>query len=328
MNSLENLSTAYDDVFRTLVNNCSKLVIPLINEAFGEHYTGNETIKFSPNEHFLNQQDGNEDKRITDSSFEIIGKTRKRYHLECESTVSQTILVRIFEYDAQIALDQDSEVVGNKIIVSFPNTAVLYLRSHKSTPDKMQVVIRTPGGEISYSVPVIKVKQYSIEEIFQKNLLFLIPFYIFTFESQLAEIESSEEKTEELLREYAKIVQRLEKLSESGSLDAFDERTIREMSVRVLAKIAEKYEQLQKEVSAVMVGKVLDYEAKRILDRGREEGREEGRAEARKEGIAAVVDIYRHEMNMNDDEITRKIAQRFNLDEEKAADYVKSLIIA
>ena len=40
-------STAYDDVFRTLLNDCSKLVIPLINEAFGETYTGNEEIRFS-----------------------------------------------------------------------------------------------------------------------------------------------------------------------------------------------------------------------------------------------------------------------------------------
>ena len=51
-------STAYDDVFRTLLNDCSKLIIPVINEAFGENYTGNEDIQFFPNEHFLNQQEG------------------------------------------------------------------------------------------------------------------------------------------------------------------------------------------------------------------------------------------------------------------------------
>ena len=39
-------STAYDDVFRTLLNDCSKLIIPVINEAFGENYTGNEGIQF------------------------------------------------------------------------------------------------------------------------------------------------------------------------------------------------------------------------------------------------------------------------------------------
>ena len=47
-------STPYDDVFRTLLNDCSQLVIPVINEVFGENYSGKEEIIFSPNEHFLN----------------------------------------------------------------------------------------------------------------------------------------------------------------------------------------------------------------------------------------------------------------------------------
>ena len=32
--------TAYDDAFRTLLNDCSELIIPVVNEVFGEHYTG------------------------------------------------------------------------------------------------------------------------------------------------------------------------------------------------------------------------------------------------------------------------------------------------
>ena len=50
------VNTPYDDVFRTLLNDCSNLIIPVINEVFGESYTGDEHIIFSPNEHFLNKQ--------------------------------------------------------------------------------------------------------------------------------------------------------------------------------------------------------------------------------------------------------------------------------
>ena len=57
-------NTPYDDVFRTLLNDCPKLVLPVVNEVFHEHYTGNEVIVFSPNEHFLNRQDGEELERI------------------------------------------------------------------------------------------------------------------------------------------------------------------------------------------------------------------------------------------------------------------------
>ena len=61
------VNTPYDDVFRTLLNDCSSLIIPIINEVFGESYAGNEKIIFSPNEHFLSQQDGNEEEKIPDT---------------------------------------------------------------------------------------------------------------------------------------------------------------------------------------------------------------------------------------------------------------------
>ena len=75
-------ATPYDDVFRTMLVDCSKLVIPVINEMFDEDYTGDEEIRFRQNEHFEGQQDGHLEKIITDSSFQIIGKTTKSYLFE------------------------------------------------------------------------------------------------------------------------------------------------------------------------------------------------------------------------------------------------------
>ena len=155
-------TTAYDDSFRTLLADCKELVIPVVNEAFGENYTGTEEIIFSPNEHFLNQDGGNEEKRITDSAFIIVRAdgVRKRYHIECEANLDDTIIVRMFEYDAQIALD-DGKMAGHTFTVSFPHSAVLALRHTEKTPDIMHIRVVTPGGETGYDVPVVKVQQYS-----------------------------------------------------------------------------------------------------------------------------------------------------------------------
>ena len=71
------VATPYDDVFRTLLNDCSSLIIPVSNEFFQETFAGNEQVIFSLEIHFLNQQDGQTEKRITDSSFRIIGAGRK-----------------------------------------------------------------------------------------------------------------------------------------------------------------------------------------------------------------------------------------------------------
>ena len=260
------MSDVYDGVFRTILNDCKKLVIPVINEIFHESYTGNEKIEFSPNEHFLDQQDEADKKRITDTNFKIFGRTTKKYHLECESSYPDgRITIRLFEYDAQIALDE-GEVTEEKITVTFPNTAVLYLRARKKTSDKMKYVIVTPGGTVEYDVPVMKVQAYSLDDIFEKRLLLLIPFYIFSHEKDFPEYNNNSQKLKELEAEYKDILERLDSLERQGIIGAFDKRTIIELSSDVIKEIAQKYENVQKGVGGVMGGALIETEARRLRD--------------------------------------------------------------
>ena len=99
MEETRTIGTPYDDVFRTLLNDCSSLIIPVINEVFGECYSGKEQIVFSANEHYLNRQDGDEEERVTDTSFRILGKESRKYHLRCQIGAVDSMLVRFFEYD-------------------------------------------------------------------------------------------------------------------------------------------------------------------------------------------------------------------------------------
>ena len=281
-------NTPYDDVFRTLLNDCSPLILPLINEVFGEHYTGREKIVFSPNEHFLNRQDGEEEERITDNSFKVLGAIPKKYHWECQCNPDNSMLVRFFEYDTQIALDE-GEIVENVLTVTFPHSAVLFLRHTLSTPNTMTIKINTPGGDISYDIQVMKVGMYSLDEIFDKNLLFLISFYIFSHESRFKEYAENEEKLSALKAEYEKIKNRLEELAKNGMIDEYTRCTITDMSNKVLEHIAKNYKSVREGVKSVMGGKILDYEAKDILNRGKQEGRQEGKQEGRMELLFNLV---------------------------------------
>ena len=265
-------NTPYDDVFRTLLNDCSSLIIPVINEVFGETYTGKEKILFSVNEHFLNQQDGDMQERITDTCFQILGKESKKYHMECQSSPDHSMLIRFFEYDTQIALD-DGEISGNVLTVTFPHSAVLYLRSKKLAPEKLEVKMNTPGGSIRYDIPVMKARAYTAKDLFEKNLLFLIPFYIFSHEEQFEKYERDQQELEILKKEYAGIRAGLEDLMEAGKVSEYAKCTIVDMSGRVLEHIAKKYETVREGVKDVMGGKVLEYEAKTIREEGRKEGR-------------------------------------------------------
>ena len=273
------MGNIYDGAFRTILNDCRKLIIPVINEIFSEHYTGEEEIRFFPNEHFLDQQDVADKERITDTNFQIIGITAKKYHLECESSLPDgRITIRLFEYDAQIALDE-GEVTEETLTVTFPNTAVMYLRAYKKTPDKMKYVIITPGGTVQYDVPIMKVQSYSLDEIFEKRLLMLIPFYIFSHEKSFSEYNNNEQKLEELKAEYRIILERLDDLENQGIIGAFDKRTIIELSSDVIREIARKYENVQKGIGAMMRGPLIQTEARTILNRGISQGISETKKE-------------------------------------------------
>lgn len=145
-------NTPYD-VFRTLLTDCTELIILVVNEIFHTNYTGKEKIYLLQNEHFVEMPNGSEQERITDSSFEIQNDLRKRYHIECQSTEDGSIIVRMFEYDTQIALE-NRELSSDTLMVNFPNSAIVSLRHTKNTPKVMTIRVNTPGGAVSYIVPV------------------------------------------------------------------------------------------------------------------------------------------------------------------------------
>ena len=288
------MGNIYDGAFRTILNDCRQMIIPVINEIFKEDYTGNEIIEFHPNEHFMDQQDAADHERITDTNFIIYGKKKKKYHLECESSLPDgRMTIRLFEYDAQIALDE-GEIVHETLTVTFPNTAVLYLRNYKKTPDKMRYVIKTPGGSVEYDVPIMKVQEYSLEDIFSKGLLLLIPFYIFSHEKNFQVYNNNEQKLTKLKAEYQDILERLDKLEQEGIIGAFDKRTIIELSGDVVREIAQKYENVQKGIGGMMSGALLETEARKILNKGKDEAKKETALRMLKDGELSIDKVAKY----------------------------------
>ena len=289
--------TTYDDVFRTILNDCRNLIHPLLNEIFGASYSGCEPIHFGTNEHFMNQQHGQGDKRITDSSFTVSGIVLIRYHLECQSTGDTTMDRRMFEYDSQIALD-DSEKLDDALVLSFPKSAVLFLRQAAHTPDKMQIRLKLHNTqkEVTLEIPILSIVNYTDDELFQKNLLILLPFHLFYYEKQFPKMEQDAARREHLKGIYINIRLRLENMARQGTITEYTCRTILDLSRRVAESLCQKYDNIRREVISIMGGEILEYEAKTILNEGKKQGwilgRESGRAETYlelvKEGILNI----------------------------------------
>ncbi|WP_051656757.1 hypothetical protein [Butyrivibrio sp. AE3004] len=309
---------AYDDAFRTMEGRCDDLVISFVSHMFGENYGKDAVIKRLWNEHFVEHMDGSEEKRVTDSSFEIIYREiSKRYHIECESLkYDGTILVRIFEYGSQIAKNSAEETISS-LKVSFPNSGLLLLRGSDKASDKANIEITVPGGKtVSYDVPIVKMSDYTVEDIFREKLYMLIPFYIFNYENQLPEIDKSEDAINKLFDEYNYIFNRLKKELEMGSLSALSYSAIIKLTHSVAYKLTMKQDNVQKKVGDFMGGKIIDLPEFQIFD----QGVEKGKAESEEEGIRIFIED-KVEDSFSEEDIIAKLQKHYKLSKEKAKEY-------
>ena len=125
----------------------------------------------------------------------------------------------------------------------------------------------------------MKVKDYTLEELFEKQLWMLIPFYIFRYEKEFRKIDGNQKQLSGLRLEYEKIAEMLDQECQSGHMKPITCGALCELSNNVVEKLASKYSYVEKEVTEVMGGKVLNYRSKEIYLEGMKEGMKEGIAQ-------------------------------------------------
>jgi len=76
----------------------------------------------------------------------------------------------------------------------------------------------------------MKIQEYSVEQIFEKRLWFLIPFFIFTFETQFDLYDSESQKLSQLKQIYIDITERLNQYQMRKEITEFEKQTIIDMS--------------------------------------------------------------------------------------------------
>lgn len=281
-------NTIFDDVFRTMMEKMTYLMIPLINEVFHTSYTEDVEIVQLRNEQQL--EDG---EIITDARLKIGNKV---YHIECQSTDDVTMAIRMIEYDFVIALE-NGEKIGRKYRIEFPKSCVLYLRYGKNTPDFLEVEMVLPDGKLcEYKVPTVKAGDYTKDVIFEKKLLILLPFYVMKYEKIAGMIEKDPVMLQELLKDYEDIRRRLEEEM------AIPERSalymdLNKLIIRISDHIFRDEEKVQKGVAEIMGGKVLQLESERLREEGEMRGKAIGKAIGKAEGEAIGEERLRRLIN-------------------------------
>lgn len=252
--------TIFDDVFRTMVEKLPYLAVPLINEVFETSYPENVEITQLRNEH---QQENGE--IITDCCLKI---GRKLYHIECQSIDDTTMAIRMIEYDFAIAIE-NAQKINRRYRIEFPRSCVIYLRSNKNTSDSLEVeVIFLDGKMHLYEIPTVKMENYTKDNIFEKNLLMLLPFYVMRYEKEAHNFSENPEKKQQLMNEYEEIRQRLsEELTQDRKSDLY--ANLMDWIVRISDYIFRNEEIVRKGIDNIMQGKVLKLKSEIIREEQR-----------------------------------------------------------
>lgn len=277
-------STIFDDVFRTIAQKMPFLLIPLINEVFRTNYSDEQKFEQLRNEHY--EKFG---KVVTDSIIRIDGHT---YHIECQSTRDGNIAIRMMEYDFAIALEDAFLSDKNRMDVYFPESCVLYIRNHRNMPNHHEVCIHFADGQsVVYRVPVILAADYTVNLIFEKRLLLLLPYHILRYEAFLKANRIDEKKMQQLLTDYRDIHHQLSTLQETDNKAELYVDLI-ELINQIADYVIPRDNPSRERIGEVMGGKILKLKSEILREEGiaigRTEGRTEGRAEGRTEGESRV----------------------------------------
>ena len=263
---------------KNMLEKMPELVIPVINEVFKTSYDVSEKMEQLRNEHHTKHGE-----IITDSCISIRDCL---YHIECQSRPDGQMVIRMMEYDFSVAIE-NAELGGHDMYeMSFPQSCVLYLRHDASTPDKLKMKVHLRTGEsFVYETAIIKVQNYTSDEIFQKELLFFLPFYIMRYEKDLKKISRNSEEANRFFKDFTHIREALEKeLTDNGKSDLYT--SLIALIKRISDYMLKDEQILKKGVAATMGGKVLMLESERLEKKGRREGKIEGKREGKLEGAA------------------------------------------
>ena len=265
----ENMIDIFDSVFKTLLQRFPMLAVALINEVFHADYAEEEVVIQGRNEY--HSLDG---KIINDAMLRIRDKI---YHIECQSTSDGLMVIRMIEYDFRIALEETRNILMNELkkkpeerskepfIFQFPQSCMVCVRPGIEKENTLKLQIVMPNGEkVLYEVPVVQAQSFTKEDMFQKRLLILIPFYVLRYEKDIKDRKN--EILDKLETEYEYIKKQL--IAEGNSIN--EPRLYYDLAVltqKVLNYIGKGNEDYKERMGNIMGGVILEMESDKIWDR-------------------------------------------------------------
>ncbi len=267
----------YDHVFWTAVNLLKQYVPALVNEAFGEHYTEKAQVSLKPGKQVTDRPEEGFTRREADALIHLTEGVREAdYHFECETNGRSTVALRIVQYGAGHAA-QNASLIEDGAVIRIPHSAVIFLRAESANLKKLIIRVEYPGHVGSFMVPVLKIRDYSVADLFEKKLLLLVPFAAFRFsdEDYARMNETDVRQLKELIDE---IGQRLNGMVEAGEMEPWERGNMIRYLREVLENLTKKYGNVAKGAEEIMGGYIIKTDIDIAMDEARAQGEKQGEA--------------------------------------------------
>ncbi|MDR2444732.1 MAG: hypothetical protein LBD44_02180 [Spirochaetaceae bacterium] len=290
----------FDRSFKQIMGSISsRAMVRFINGLFDSNHPLDSEVKRLNTEYI----DKALKKRLCD---ETVSVGRTIYVIEEQTTDDANMAIRVFEYGYAQAL-HDKETQGRVIELKFPRMIVLYLEALASTPDVLTVRLRFPdSSEHDFNVKTVKLLEYSVEELLERGMAVLLPFYIVRLRKAARNARTEEErgKAETDFKNLAlKLKEAIEGGTDENIFSEEDIATLLERLFRLVKYVGEGYKSttgVRKMIKKSLMGygQVLVLKGER---KGIKEGKLESARNALKKGlsieqVAEIVDIPTDEL--------------------------------
>ena len=231
----------YDKAFKRILTLSEKTVINLINGLFDTDYPTDSKITYNWTEH----EDKELKRTLADSILTING--RDSYHIEAQMTEDEEIVFRFIEYGFGHAYKNRKYIDGGERMV-FPRPCILYLDEGKKdkVPDEYTLIMEFENqGEFIYKVPVLKLQNFSVEELNEKKLIALLPFQLLKLRKKIQNIRTDENLKE--LQDFVMndIIETIRKNEDVRNISHNDAHNLIELTMKLYMKIFSKYKELE-----------------------------------------------------------------------------------
>ena len=231
----------YDKAFKRILTLSEKTVINLINGLFDTDYPTDSKITYNWTEH----EDKELKRTLADSILTING--RDSYHIEAQMTEDEEIVFRFIEYGFGHAFKNRTFIDGGERMI-FPRPCILYLDEGKKdkVPDEYTLIMEFENqGEFTYKVPVLRLQNFSVEELNEKKLIALLPFQLLKLRKKIQNIRTDENLKE--LQDFVMndIIETIRKNEDVRNISHNDAHNLIELTMKLYMKIFSKYKELE-----------------------------------------------------------------------------------